>query len=138
MNPVAWLQAWRTGTWAPKSLTQPILSGWNFGSILTVNENNSTAPLTEAAIVEEQSYGRQLGTITDALWALLDERPHSSTDKRLSAFIDMAERIEAIKLRTARASAGRIRAELIALERTSPMQYARLVRELASADRATS
>lgn len=58
--------------------------------------------------------------------ALLDERPHDATDKRVSTFTDMVERIEAIKRRTAHASADHIRAELITLKRASPTQYEQL------------
>lgn len=129
LNPAAWLDAWRTGRWAPASLTQPILPGWNFGPILTVNENNSAAPLTEAAIVQQQSYGRQLGTLTDALQALI-EHPHDPEDARIRAFLKMAEEIEEIKRRTSRASADRIRSELATLKRTSRAQYDGLIREL--------
>jgi hypothetical protein len=40
----------------PPSLNQPILPGWNFGSII-VNGNNSSAPAAELAIVAKESCG---------------------------------------------------------------------------------
>jgi hypothetical protein len=129
LNPATWLDAWRTGRWAPTSLIQPILPGWNFGPSLTVNENNSTAPLTEAAIVQQQSYGRQLGTLIDAVQALI-EHPNDSQEERITTFLEMAEEIAGIKRRTSRFSADRIRSELAVLKHTSPAQYNRLVREL--------
>src|SRR3954453_15681944 len=96
LNPAGWLDAWGTGRGAPPNLIQPILPGLNLGPILTVNENNSTAPLTEAAIVQQQSYGRQLGTLIDALQALI-EHPNDSEDQRIKAFLKMAGEIAEIK-----------------------------------------
>jgi hypothetical protein len=57
---------------------QPINPGWAFGNVVNVTEQNSSAPGTERDIVASISYGKQLGRITDALAALIAERPKSS------------------------------------------------------------
>ena len=58
---------------APENLAQAVLPGWNFGTIVNVSEENSAAPETELAILRTQSYGRQLGQISDALQVLITE-----------------------------------------------------------------
>jgi hypothetical protein len=61
-----WLQwAWV----APQQLSQPINPGWSFGNII-VNDHNSSAPSTEQAIIAEESYGRQIGKLPDAVYDL--------------------------------------------------------------------
>ena len=61
----------------PQTLVQPILPGWT----LNVNAFNSSAPQTEAEIVQRHSYGRQLGRIAEALAALLDDRDPDKADR---------------------------------------------------------
>lgn len=55
--------------WRPalEVLEQPILPGWTFA----INNVNSSAPQTEAEVVAQHSYGRQLGRISDVLDLLL-------------------------------------------------------------------
>lgn len=56
---------------APQYLAQSINSGWTFGNTMnSITNFNSHAPETEMAIVREISYGRQIGTILDALNAM--------------------------------------------------------------------
>jgi hypothetical protein len=64
---------------ASESLAQSVPPGWNFGTIVNLTEENS-APQIEAAVLQKQSYGRQLGQITDALQVLITER--ARTGKR--------------------------------------------------------
>jgi hypothetical protein len=59
-------------------------------------------PAMERAIVKQQSYGRQLGHVIDALGALIDES--KDIDKSLSPFKEFLETrrdIEKIKRETA-------------------------------------
>ena len=51
----------------PQKLNQPILPGWTFGNIISVSERNSSSPDTERRIVDQHSYGRQLGHLMDAM-----------------------------------------------------------------------
>src|SRR5215210_1170331 len=107
MTPLWW---WSPQAWAPQPLTQPILPGWSFGNI-TVNEQNSRSPQTERAIVEEHSYGRQLGRITDALVALIDERPQERPrNKVFDDLLALRASIEAIKARGAEGRLERLEA----------------------------
>jgi len=83
---------------APHTLDQPINPGWIFAQAVTVNEHNSSAPATEREIVAAESYGRQLGRISDALAALIAERPATAPPvPELEAFGAMRDRIEDIK-----------------------------------------
>ena len=74
---------------------QPINPGWTFGNLISVTEQNSSAPDTERAIVSVESYGRQLGHVIDALAELIKERPKSAPQKlalnELVALRDAAE-----------------------------------------------
>jgi hypothetical protein len=95
-NPFALWWGWL----APGQLTQPILPGWTFSGV-TVNEQNSSAPDTEREIVSEQSYGRQLGKLLDAVAALIAERKGEEDLPAFSDLLELRDRIEQIKARTA-------------------------------------
>ncbi len=56
---------------APQNLAQSILPNW---SLISVNENNSSAPDTERRILAQNSYGRQIGRMMDAVEALIEQR----------------------------------------------------------------
>jgi hypothetical protein len=76
---------------APENLTQPILPGWSF----TLNEVNSSAPDTERRIVAQESYGRQLGKLTDAV-AVLIERAGKG-DPAFTELLELKARVEQAK-----------------------------------------
>src|SRR5438034_1137704 len=104
MWPLALARSWSSLlSFAPQSLTQPINPGWTLGNVINVTENNSNAPDTEREIVEQHSYGRQLGHITDALAVLvksqLAEQPELSDDSRkcLDDFLTLAAKIDGIE-----------------------------------------
>lgn len=81
---------------APQSLDQSILP-WTFAGMV-VNENNSSDPAAEQAIVSKDSYGRQLGRISDALEYLVDTLPaEKRKDKTIQSFLDMKADIDKIK-----------------------------------------
>lgn len=81
---------------APRSLDQSILP-WTFAG-LVVNNENSGDPATEQAIVSENSYGRQLGRISDALAFLIDELPEEEKkNKAIEPFVKMKTQIDEIK-----------------------------------------
>ncbi len=124
--PSDWLRAWASlFPPAPQSLNQPILPGWTLAPVLNVNSANSSAPQTEAEIVQRHSYGRQLGRISDALEALI-ELSGAAQDKRLTEFITMKQEIDAMKLD---ASADRIEQlvkDLAVLRNARPDDHRRL------------
>lgn len=119
-----WARAWPTVfQWAPQALSQPILPGWTFN----INSQNSSAPQTEAEIVQKHSYGRQLGRIADALSALIEaQKPGLSRDPRLVDFREMTQEIAQVKLDAAEARVQRLLADLAALKSCRDGRYERL------------
>ena len=125
----AWAEAMAglSGRFAPHELHQPINPGWIFAQTVTVNERNSSAPETERQILAEESYGRQLGRISDALAALLAERPEGNPEVgEIAAFRAMHTRIAEIKRQAARGRAERLLEDLDQLRREDPAEYRRL------------
>ena len=108
-----WMRALLSGfsiNAAPQTLNQPILP-WTFTG-LVVNENNSSDPAAERAIVNEESYGRQLGRISDALAYLIE---HSGADKKndaVQAFTEMNGKIKEIKRKAEDARFKKVLADL--------------------------
>jgi hypothetical protein len=123
-----WPWNWWSGlTAAPQRLTQPILPGWTVAPVVTITGVNSSAPQTEAEVVQRHSYGRQLGRIADALQALIDERDQPAPDdRRLTAFTEMKKEIDDIKLEAAATRVDRLRADLADLKAERPAEYRRL------------
>jgi hypothetical protein len=124
------LQAWnaQVGALAPQVLTQPI----TFGNVI-VTETNSSSPETERRIVAEESYGRQLGRLMDAVTALIDERPAGGP--RPQAFEDLLElsrSIDEIKQRSVDLRAKRVRSDLARLKVEDPAAYRAIAAMLAS------
>jgi hypothetical protein len=76
--------------------SQPILPGWSFGN-LVVNEGNSSAPATEAAIVAQESYGRQLGKLMDAVNAIIQRQGGPAGVQALEELVELRGQIEDIK-----------------------------------------
>src|SRR5579872_2551666 len=98
---------------APNKLDQQINPGWTFGNLISVTEQNSTAPDTERNIVAAHSYGRQLGRVMDALAELIDDLPE--TKQQSPAFRKFAElqgEIAKIKSRSAARRIDRLVADL--------------------------
>jgi hypothetical protein len=63
-----------------------------------VNETNSTNPSAEREIVSKESYGRQLGRISDALDSLIGQlRTVDKTEKPIAEFLQLKKRIDTIK-----------------------------------------
>ena len=142
VSPAVWSGLWPTSLlarlpgWgpslAPEILEQPIHSGIFVGSTVNVTELNSRAPATEAAIVQTNSYGRQLGRISDALQVLIDERSGRGGEpiKALSDFSDLKTEIDRVKNDTAASRTAQLRKDLEALRREDADEYERLRTEL--------
>lgn len=121
-NPAAWMRSW-TAAFAPQNLVQPILPGWTFN----INSNNSSAPQTEAEVVQQHSYGRQLGRIADALAVLLAAAPaRVRDDESVAEFVEMKEDIDRVKRDAAGARVRRLSADLDLLKKTDPDEFKRL------------
>jgi hypothetical protein len=134
----AMFDAWR-GIFnpAPRSLTQPILPDWSF---FRVDESNSTAPETERAVVEHESYGKQIGILLDAISLMVKERETSGgsqapqkRDPVYQAVIDLEERVDKIKSKQAEKRLKKAPADLDLLKRNSPDAYATIVEGLRKA-----
>lgn len=98
-----WLEQWQRlsgARLAPEMLEQPVNPGWTFGNIF-VNSGNSSDPATELRIVQQVSYGRQLGRTMDALAVLVDEVDTTRLDREqraaLDAFRQVREQVEDAK-----------------------------------------
>lgn len=130
-DPADWVRTWQAAfRLAPDSLVQPILPGWTFN----INSNNSSAPQTEADIVAQHSYGRQLGRVEDALAALIAERDAGTpTDKRYTAFLEMKAEIDRTKREAAQSRVEQIRSDLTLLKSTNPTEYKRMKEALRKA-----
>lgn len=112
---------------APGELVQPINPGWTFGNLISVTEQNSSAPDTERDIVAADSYGRQLGRVMDALVELISEQPESARQKpAFKELIALHQRIQKIKSRAAARRVDRIAADLADLREHNPEEYRRV------------
>ena len=109
----------------PNWLSQPILPGW-FN--VTVNNRNSRSPQTEEDIVREHSYGRQLGSLTEAVVALIQDRHAAKGDDRFQPLLKLHEKIDAIKQRSKADRLNRLVAELALLEKEDREELNRLLR----------
>jgi hypothetical protein len=89
-----WARLWFPwASLAPQELSQPINPGWTFGNVV-VNERNSSAPETELAILAEESYGRQIGKLLEAVYELIKEKPGANNPafQDITALRDKVER----------------------------------------------
>ncbi|MFT3955922.1 MAG: hypothetical protein QM722_16485 [Piscinibacter sp.] len=126
-DPTSWLKQWSAAMQlAPNTLVQPILPGWT----LNVNAFNSSAPQTEADVLQKHSYGRQLGRISEALAVLVDARDPKAADARFADFRKMKGEIDDIKAGNAQARVARLLADLDLLKVLDPQAHARLKDEL--------
>jgi hypothetical protein len=116
---------------APDKLDQQINPGWTFGNLISVTEQNSSAPDTEREIVAAHSYGRQLGRIIDAVTALIAEQ--SEAEQQNPAFKQLAElqdQIAKIKSRSAARRLDRFATDLAELRKTDEAEYQRVADKL--------
>lgn len=121
-----WLRPW--SLFAPQQLTQAILPNW---ALISVNESNSSAPETERRIVAQDSYGRQIGRLMDAVEALIAERKQDAP--AVTAFAELAElkdRIDKVKREGAAERLDRIRQDLTMLKYDDPAEYKRQAEKL--------
>jgi hypothetical protein len=117
---------------APQNLVQPILPGWVFGNVTNITEQNSSAPDTEREIVANQSYGRQLGHVMDALAVLIAQSPKQD-DPAFADFAKMRREIDDIKTRAAVRRLDRVAADLATLKQGKPEDYERVATALRDA-----
>jgi hypothetical protein len=110
----AWADIWRpwmSVALAPQKLWQSINPGWSFGNV-TINEQNSSAPQTEQAILAHESYGRQIGKLLDAVGELIEARPDRGENHAFVEIAKLKERIDGIKRDAAIDRIARLRGDL--------------------------
>ena len=113
----------------------PVHPGWIFGAVVNVTEYNSGAPAAEAEILRTQSYGRQLGQISDAVEVLIDDRARAGGEPNgaLDKFVAMKAYVDQVKDNTADSRIVRLRSDLEDLKRQDRRAYDRFRAELLSA-----
>lgn len=102
---------WMSASLAPQKLWQAINPGWSFGNV-TINEQNSSAPQTEQAILAEESYGRQIGKLLDAVSELVKAQPDAKTNKTYKDIAALKTKVDGIKQRAAANRIDRLRRDL--------------------------
>jgi hypothetical protein len=118
------LQAWSSPSFAPRELTQPINSGW---SLLNVTYNNSSAPAIERDVLQQHSYGRQIGRLMDALSVLVERLPASAKDdQRIEDFLALVQDVARIKENARLPRLERLQKDIEALRQEDPKAYAQL------------
>jgi hypothetical protein len=90
------VQSWTTLALAPQKLMQSFNNGWSFGNVI-INDNNSSAPQTEQAIVAVESYGRQLGKLLDAVDVLVERQPDAQEVKPFKEIALLKDKIDKVK-----------------------------------------
>lgn len=114
--------------WLPQTangggnFVQPILP-WT----LNINNINSRAPATEAAVVARHSYGRQIGRISDLLKLLLTTRHADLIDDEAAAeFMAMWREVEAVKAAGAGERVRQLAKDLASIKAENPDEYVQL------------
>jgi len=108
-----WMRLWLPWiSLAPQELSQSINPGWILGGSVTVNQRNSSAPATEQAILAEESYGRQIGKLLEAVHELIKERPGNATHPAFQDIAALREKVERLKLEGASARIDQIERDL--------------------------
>ncbi|MGD9885764.1 MAG: hypothetical protein AB7F22_00940 [Reyranella sp.] len=107
-----WMRLWSPwASFAPRDLSQPINSGWSFGNVI-VNQRNSSAPETEQAILAEESYGRQIGKLLEAVHELIKEKPGSAANPAFQDIEALREKVDRLKREAATARIDQLRRDL--------------------------
>jgi hypothetical protein len=118
------LPQWPLAQIAPEKLTQPINSGWSF---LSITYNNSSAPAIERDVLQQHSYGRQIGRVMDAVSVLVERLPAGAKDDpRIADFQALARDIARIKQSARLPRLERLQKDIEALRLEDPKAYAQL------------
>jgi hypothetical protein len=89
--------------------------------------NNSSAPAIERDVLQQHSYGRQIGRLMDALSVLVERLPASAKDdQRIEDFVALAKEVAQIKENARLPRLERLRKDIEALRQEDPKAYAQL------------
>jgi hypothetical protein len=115
---------WPWSSVAPQRLDQQINPGW---SLFNVTYNNSSAPAIERDVLQQHSYGRQIGRLMDAISVLVERLPaRARDDPRIDDFKALADDIARIKKNARLPRLERLQQDIEALREEDPKAYARL------------
>jgi hypothetical protein len=118
---------------APETLAQTINPDWTISpSLITVNEQNSSSPHTERAIVAAESYGRQIGILIEAVMELVPEEKRGSPALQRLAKLD--RKIEAIKADRRAERLSEVNTFLLETKRHRREEFDRLINALTTED----
>jgi len=112
--------------WLPQSVDERFNNGWTFGN-LYVTLANSRAPEIEREVVSKHSYGRQLGSLTDAVVAIA-KQVGATGDPKVEPLIALAKQIEEIKAKAKRRRCDELLDELKDLKKSNPKAWTDLVK----------
>lgn len=128
-----WMRLWApwASSLAPRDLTQPINPGWSFGNVI-VNQRNSRSPATEQAILAEESYGRQIGKLLEAVHALIQEKPGSAANPAFKDVELLREKVERLKREAAANRIDQLKSDLELLKASDKAAYEAKVEALRS------
>ncbi|MDM0110783.1 hypothetical protein QTI66_01410 [Variovorax sp. J22R133] len=134
-----WPQGWSWPALAPRNLYQPISSDFSVGSLISVTNVNSSAPDIERDVLQQHSYGRQIGRLLDAVALLVERLPEKvKQDERVVALEQLVQDVEDIKDAARKPRLQRLEEQIDALKRDDPKAYETLLRKLAPDDAATT
>jgi hypothetical protein len=127
-----WMRLWLPwASLAPRELSQPINPGWTFGNVV-INERNSSAPETEQAILAEESYGRQIGKLLEAVCELIKESPGGSDNQAFRDIATLRDKVERLKCEAAATRIDQLRRDLELLKASDKAAYETKIEALRS------
>lgn len=122
LSPFAMVQWWQKQmqSFMPIGiLDEPILPNGTFAGIV-INEQNSTDPQTERHIINQISYGKQIGWLVDAVDVLIAERtakaPDTQDQAKLRQLQELKTEIDGLKSQVAHSRIERVKSELTRLD----------------------
>jgi len=104
-----------------RTFNEPILPGWT----INVDSFNSSAPEAERDILKTASYGKQIGRISDAVAALIENAPDKKR-KEFVQFDELRKEVTAVKDRSLAKRVERMPADLLKLKVADPAQFERV------------
>ena len=97
---------------------------------LILNEHNSKAPDTEHAILSEESYGRQIGKLLDAVHELIKDKPGSDSNPALRDITVLREKVERVKREAAVSRIDQLRRDLELLKASDKVGFQKSIEGL--------
>ena len=108
---------------SPLTYNEPILPGWT----INIDSNNSSSPAMERDILQQASYGKQLGRLGDAVAGLVAALPTAQQAKApYKPFLDLQKEIATVKLRGLDRRVARMSADLETLKVSNQAKFEEL------------